>query len=82
MGVDFLALQLECACVGRQEASVLAKEGRFWVDFAPESQTLIVLSNDPDTIVLPSGEKATDRLLSLWALVFSLLRLMTVAIIL
>jgi hypothetical protein len=27
---------------------------------APESQTLIVLSTDPDTILVPSGENATD----------------------
>ncbi len=27
---------------------------------APESQTLIVLSSDPDTILVPSGENATD----------------------
>ena len=26
----------------------------------PASQTLIVLSHEPETIVLPSGEKATD----------------------
>ena len=26
----------------------------------PESQTLIVLSSDPDTILVPSGENATD----------------------
>ena len=38
---------------------------------APESQTLIVLSSDPDTILVPSGENATD-LMSLWAFVFSL----------
>jgi hypothetical protein len=27
---------------------------------APESQTLIVLSADPDTILVPSGENATE----------------------
>ena len=27
---------------------------------APESQTLIVLSSDPDTRLVPSGENATD----------------------
>ena len=27
----------------------------------PASQTLIVLSHEPDTMVLPSGEKATER---------------------
>ncbi|KOO33090.1 hypothetical protein Ctob_007848 [Chrysochromulina tobinii] len=39
---------------------------------APESQTLIVLSNDPDTILVPSGENATDMISRLWAFVFSL----------
>ena len=34
-------------------------------------QALIVLSSDPDTIFVPSGEKATDLIQSLWALVFS-----------
>ena len=43
-----------------------------WGQNAPESQTLIVLSSEPDTIVLPSGEKATERMNPLWALVFSL----------
>ena len=38
---------------------------------APESQTLIVWSNDPDTILVPSGENATMMAL-LRALVFSL----------
>ena len=53
----------------------MAMEGRFDVEFdifAPASQTLIVLSADPDTIVLPSGEKATDMTQSLCAFVFSL----------
>ena len=36
------------------------------------SQTLIVLSNDPDTILVPSGEKATDVIPKLCASVFSL----------
>ncbi len=39
---------------------------------APESQTLIVLSSDPDTILVPSGENATELTTSLWAFVFSL----------
>ncbi len=38
---------------------------------APESQTLIVPSSDPDTIFVPSGENATDLTTKLWALVFS-----------
>jgi hypothetical protein len=43
-----------------------ASRGQFWprrVDFegsgAPESQTLIVPSYDPDTILVPSGENTT-----------------------
>jgi len=39
---------------------------------APDSQTLIVLSRDPETILVPSGENATDMTHSLWAFVFSL----------
>jgi hypothetical protein len=39
---------------------------------APESQTLIVRSHDPDTILVPSGENATDLITSLCAFVFSL----------
>ena len=39
----------------------------------PASQTLIVLSSEPDTMVLPSGEKATERTKSLCALCFSAL---------
>ena len=37
----------------------------------PASQTLIVLSLEPETMVLPSGEKATERTESLCALCFS-----------
>jgi hypothetical protein len=56
-----------------------ASRRRFWPrrgDFegsgAPESQTLIVLSRDPETILVPSGENATDMTQLLWALVSSL----------
>ena len=72
MGILLLTLQLKRACQGRQEWSDLAKEGRFEAPNTPESQTLIVLSQDPDTIVLPSGEKATEATVLLCALVFSL----------
>ncbi len=50
----------------------MAKEGRFENSGAPESQTLIVLSADPDTILVPSGENATDWIQPLCAFVFSL----------
>ncbi len=44
---------------------------------------MIVLSNDPaDTILVPSGENATDMMSPLWAFVFSATQLMSVAIIL
>jgi hypothetical protein len=39
---------------------------------APESQTLIVRSYVPETILVPSRENATDVIMLLWALVFSL----------
>ena len=54
------------------------RNGRFWprkgdVGFhnTPPSQTLMVLSLDPDTIVVPSGENTTELMKLLWALVFS-----------
>ena len=49
---------------------------------APDSQTLIVPSVDPDTLLVPSGENATDQMVSLWAIVFSATQLMSIAIIL
>ncbi len=48
------------------------RRGDFEGSGAPEFQTLIVLSNDPDTILVPSGENATDVMVLLWAFVFSL----------
>ena len=41
---------------------------------APESQTLIVPSRDPETILVPSGENATEKIILLWASAFSLSR--------
>ena len=38
---------------------------------APASQTLIVLSPEPETMVFPSGEKATEYTKPLCALCFS-----------
>ena len=58
--VCLLAQLLQFACQTSQQALVLAKEVRFEGKHAPESQTLIVLSNDPDTILVPSGENATN----------------------
>ena len=34
----------------------------------------MVLSFEPDTIVFPSGEKATEEIQSLWAFAFSLFK--------
>jgi hypothetical protein len=72
VGVGLLAQHLQLVCQTCQQASVLAKEGRFEGCRAPESQTLIVLSFDPDTILVPSGENTTDEITRLWAFVFSL----------
>ena len=44
---------------------------------APESQTLIFPSFDPDTILVPSGENATEMMDSLWAFDFSATQLMS-----
>jgi len=43
---------------------------------------LTVLSYDPDTILVPSGENATDVISRLWAPLFSATQLMSNAIIL
>ena len=61
---------------------MLAKEGRFEGSCAPESQTVIVTSNDTDTILVPSGENATDVMPLLWAFVFFATHLMSAATIL
>ena len=73
MRIDLLTQQLQVACQTSQQASVCAKRGGdFEGSSAPESQTLIVLSLDPDTILVPSEENATDEMLSLCVSVFSL----------
>ncbi len=58
-----LSLEIQCTCQGSQKWSDLAKERRFWVKFAPASQTLIVPEPPPDTILVPSGENCTDLML-------------------
>ncbi len=73
VGVRLLAEQLQFVCQASQQSSVLAKEGRFEGSGAPDSQTLIVLSHDPVTILVPSGENATELITSLWASVLSLI---------
>ena len=74
MRIRLLALQVKRSCQASHKGSVLAKEGRFQAQNLPESQTLIVLSREPDTIFVPSGEKTTDVIGSLCAFVFSVLR--------
>ena len=73
VGVLLLALQLECTCQASHQASVLAKKERFGAKITPESQTLIVWSREPETIVFPSGLNATLMTQLLWA--FSLVAL-------
>jgi hypothetical protein len=72
VGVRLLVQQIQFTCQTSQQASVLAKEGRFEGSGTPESQTLIVPSADPDTILVPSGENATELIPLLCASVFSL----------
>ena len=50
----------------RREASHLKEGG----DNGPASQTLIVLSSEPEMILVPSGEYATERIQPLCALYF------------
>ena len=55
-----LAQELQFGCQTSQQASVWPRRGDFEGFGAPESQTLIVGSYDPDTILVPSEENATD----------------------
>ena len=57
--VLLLSLELESACGGCRKASGVGVSGMYRV-CSPASQTLIVRSSEPETMVLPSGEKATD----------------------
>ena len=54
----------------REGVSSACMAVRIALNGSPASQTLIVRSSEPDTIVLPSGEKATDLIQSLWAFSF------------
>jgi hypothetical protein len=70
-----LVFSLNCSSLPARQAS----RRQFWPrrgDFegcgAPKSQTLIVPSYDPETILVPSGENATELMALLWAFVFSL----------
>ena len=48
------------------------RDEQFRIQRSPEFQTLRVLSLEPETIVFPSGEKATELIARLYAFVFSL----------
>ena len=67
MRISLLAQKPQLVCQASRKALVLAMEGRFEGSGAPESQTLIVPSFDPDTILVPSGENATEQTMSLCA---------------
>ena len=76
---------LSCSSLTARQANrrqFLPRRGDFEGSDAPKSQTLIVPSADPDMILVPSGENTTDRMVPLWALVFSATKLMSFAIIL
>ena len=61
VGVCLLAQQLQLGCQTKaSRRQFRSRRGNFEGSGAPESQILIVLSSDPDTILVPSGENATD----------------------
>ena len=66
----FSATSSSVAARGQGE-SVERRYKRVRIQRSPEFQTLRVLSLDPETIVFPSGEKATEKIILLWALLFS-----------
>ena len=69
-----LCLELQGCCRKHESSQGLGLRVREGVDAnTPASQTLIVLSHEPDTMVLPSGEKATEVTMLLCALCFSAL---------
>jgi hypothetical protein len=72
VGVGLLAQRLQFACQTSQQASVWPRRGDFEGFGAPESQTLIAWSNDPETIFVQSGENAIELMGLLCAFVFSL----------
>ena len=76
------AITLLCALLFSATSSSVAVRGqgesverrykRVRIQRSPEFHTLRVLSTEPETMVFPSGEKATERISLLWAFVFSL----------
>ena len=67
-----LRLELQGSCSKRWGHSALGLV-RSWAAGVPASQTLIVLSFEPETILVPSWLKATERTKPLCALCFSAL---------
>ena len=67
----FSATSSSVAARGQGE-SVERRYKRVRIQRSPEFQTLRVLSLEPETIVFPSGEKATELIARLCAFVFSL----------
>ena len=67
-----LRLELQGCCRKRGGAQVWARRGIGWAG-VPASHTLSVLSAEPETMVLPSGEKATEYTWWLCAFCFSAL---------
>ena len=60
--------------VSASKTSTVSAENVITCDFradTPASHTLSVLSLEPETMVLPSGEKPTDQMVPLCALCFS-----------
>ena len=70
--VSLLAQQLQFACKRSSRRQFWPRRSDLRALGAPKSQTLIVLSSDPETILVPSGENATDLMVLLWAFIFSL----------
>ena len=76
-------MRLSCAfsllILSFKDAAASVGDAQLWVrqgirrDGVPASHTLIVRSYEPETMVLPSGEKATERTTPLCALCFSAL---------
>ena len=59
--VLFLRHKTQCGCEGQGQSVLLAMGWSIWAVSHP-NPTLIVLSSEPETIVLPSGDKATESM--------------------
>ena len=74
LGFSLFSSSVAAARDGKTEVSTGAQRRESYQSESAPSQTLMVSSSDPDTIFVPSGEKATERIKSLCAFVFSVLR--------